>query len=119
MLDRLSSLPNIPDLYLTSYEDIMEHFIKPLEIVSPQKRGCVESTLQSHFRKAKNIPDTNLKKELAVIIARSAPLFLLEAKTYSPRTELFRKKRGKIVQYLHLPQKNDYFSLLASTESHL
>jgi len=114
MLDRFSSLLNVPDQQLTSYDNIMAYFVNPLEIDSPQQRECVERTLQSHFRKAKDIPDSGLKEGLTVIVARCIPPFLLEATANYPRTELFRMERREVNQYLHLPNKNDYLKLISS-----
>ena len=114
MLDRFSSLPDVPDYKLTSYEDIMTNFVSLLEISPSQQRKCVERTLQSHFRKAKEVPNSELKDELNIIVARCIPPFLLEAAANYPRTELFRMKKGEVNQYFHLPNKNDYLKLLSS-----
>ena len=114
ILDRFSSLPDVPNHQLTSYEDIMAYFVNSLEIPTSQQREIVERTLQSHFRKAKDVPDSELKDELTVIVARCIPPFLLEATANYPRFELFRTKRKEVNQYLHLPDKNDYLKLLSS-----
>ena len=114
ILERFSSLPDVPDQQLTSYEDIMAYLVRPLEIATSQRREIVERTLQSHFRKAKDVPDSELKEGLTVIVARCIPPFLLEATANYPRVELFRMKRGEVNQYLYLPDKNDYLKLLSS-----
>ena len=114
MLERFSSLPDVPNQQLTSYDNIMAYLVTPLETATSQQRELIERTLQSHFRKAKDVPDSELKDGLAVLVARCIPSFLLEAAANYPRVELFRMKRGEINQYLHLPNKNDYLKLFSS-----
>ena len=89
MLDRFSSLPDVPDSNLGSYDNIITYLVRPLGIDSSQLRECVDRTLLSHFRKASKLPNTPLKGELSIIVARCVPPFLLEILSNFPRTELF------------------------------